>query len=474
MSLRLVLCLLLLSITSAVGAHAQCNNDFILVGTLDAFGGTPSAALLDPITKTATTGVEPLSATPTLRAFGGRVFVLSDDNKLRILDPCNGFNAFFNPLPTGGPSTPRDLVQVSPTLAYITRYERSGILKVNPVTGLPASEINLGPLADADGLPEMNQMFASGGRMYVCLERTTHATGALTGTSMLGVIDIATEAIVDMDPGTAGMQGIPLLLQKPNSEINFRVRAGAPKAYFSCTGVKGVLDGGVIECDMGNPANQSVLLTESTTGGDIVDVEIVSDTNGFAIVQTPSTAMELIAFNPSTGAKIGPTMFAVGGDPAQRFLSDCEPSSLGLLLSDLNVFGAAGIRCFDMTTNLEIPGGPISLGFPPFDILVKKGATTDVGDASTVAALGQNYPNPFNPETSIPFSLTSASHVTMRIYDVNGEFVATLLDENREPGEHIARWDGRDARGGPSSSGIYFARLQANGTTETRKIALLK
>ena len=99
---------------------------------------------------------------------------------------------------------------------------------------------------------------------------------------------------------------------------------------------------------------------------------------------------------------------------------------------------------------------------------------TAIGDTPTVARLGQNYPNPFNPETSIPFSLARAGRVRLRVYEVDGRFVATLLDENRSAGEHVARWDGRDARGRASASGVYFARLEANGTHETRKIALLK
>lgn len=93
---------------------------------------------------------------------------------------------------------------------------------------------------------------------------------------------------------------------------------------------------------------------------------------------------------------------------------------------------------------------------------------------SLTTSLDQNVPNPFNPETSIPFSLSREGRVTLRIYDASGRFVATLLDENRGAGEHVARWDGRDARGRASSSGVYFVRLESNGATQTRKLVLLK
>ena len=62
----------------------------------------------------------------------------------------------------------------------------------------------------------------------------------------------------------------------------------------------------------------------------------------------------------------------------------------------------------------------------------------------------------------------------LRVFDVSGRLVTTLLDEHRPAGEHVARWDGRDARGATAASGLYFARLEAGGRTETRKMVLMK
>jgi hypothetical protein len=461
----------LLALLAAPRAEAQCNNDFILISTSDLYSF--STSLLDPVNKTATNNVEGLLGIGSLRTFGGRVFVITDSNRIQGLDPCNNFDPLFTPISTGLPSTPRDLVMVSPTLGYITRYERTSMLRFNPSVGF-VGEVSLLALGDADGLAEMDQMFAYGGRLYVCLQRTSHADGNPTGTSMLAVVELATEAVLDMDPVTAGVQGIPLVRQKPYSEVNFRALDGSPKVYFAAIGFSGVLDGGVIECDAADPSDQSVILTEANAGGDIIDVEIISDTKGFAIVTTATAAMELIAFNPSTGLKIGSTMFTVGGNPAQRFLTDIEPSSLGLLLADFSLPGGGGIRCFDMSTNTEIPGGPINVGYPPFDILVRDGPVTNADHAPVATTLGRNYPNPFNPATSIPFSLASGGRVALRIYDVGGRLVATLLDEQRNAGEHVARWDGRTDTGSIAPMGVYFARLENAGSAQTRKIVLLR
>jgi hypothetical protein len=381
-------CLLLL-LFAAPRAGAQCNNDFILISTVDLFGGVYSTSVLNG-NKTATNNVEPLLGSGTLRTFYGRVFVLTDTNKLELLDPCSNFDhSLASVTPSGSTSLPHDIVMVSPTIGYATLYERTQLQKINLSTGFLSYQIPILPWADADNIPETDQMFMSDGRLYICAQRVIHSTGAPTGTSMLGVFDIATETLVDMDPGTVGTQGIPLIFQRPYSEINYRAHAGAPRAYFSCIGVIGVNDGGVIECKMSNPAEQSVILTEANAGGDIVDVEIISDTKGFAIVSEPSSVMDLIAFNPATGLKIGSTMFTVGGNEVQRYIFDCEPSSLGLLVTDFSVYNISpGIRCFDMTTNTEI-GGLISVGTSPWDILVRNGASvTDAGAMPVAPTLG--------------------------------------------------------------------------------------
>ncbi len=93
-----------------------------------------------------------------------------------------------------------------------------------------------------------------------------------------------------------------------------------------------------------------------------------------------------------------------------------------------------------------------------------------------VAVLMQNYPNPFNPQTTIRYlaSESSAAHVTLKIYDIHGRFVTTLVDAVKEAGEHTVQWDGRNTGGEPVYSGIYFMRLEAGGSRAVRKMILMK
>jgi len=91
-------------------------------------------------------------------------------------------------------------------------------------------------------------------------------------------------------------------------------------------------------------------------------------------------------------------------------------------------------------------------------------------------ALYPNVPNPFNPSTSIRYDVPAGGGaVTLRIYDVAGRLVRTLVDSDRStPGTHTAMWNGTDERGKEVATGIYFYRLTGGGFGETRKMVLLK
>jgi photosystem II stability/assembly factor-like uncharacterized protein len=83
--------------------------------------------------------------------------------------------------------------------------------------------------------------------------------------------------------------------------------------------------------------------------------------------------------------------------------------------------------------------------------------------------LGQNYPNPFNPVTTISFTLPSKSIVSLKVFDLIGREVATIVSEEMSVGNHSKQWNASKF-----SSGIYFYRLQSGSYTETKKLLLLK
>ncbi len=85
-----------------------------------------------------------------------------------------------------------------------------------------------------------------------------------------------------------------------------------------------------------------------------------------------------------------------------------------------------------------------------------------------------NYPNPFNPTTTLSYSLPKATDVQLEIFNVLGQRVAILVDENQEPGKYKVVWDSKDDNGSHVASGIYFYRLTTETMTINRKMILLK
>ncbi len=89
-------------------------------------------------------------------------------------------------------------------------------------------------------------------------------------------------------------------------------------------------------------------------------------------------------------------------------------------------------------------------------------------------ALAQSYPNPFNSGTTIAYSLPRASSVKIEVFNILGQSVKVVVDEEKPSGEFSVRWDGTDATGTEVATGVYFYRLTIGDYTESRKMVLLK
>jgi len=107
------------------------------------------------------------------------------------------------------------------------------------------------------------------------------------------------------------------------------------------------------------------------------------------------------------------------------------------------------------------------------DFVEEKIANTQV--IPTTYEINQNFPNPFNPATTIRYGLPKAERVTLKIYNLLGEEVVALLnDELQAAGYHMAIWDGRNKLGEVVGSGVYILRFRAGGFTAIKKMALVK
>ena len=101
-------------------------------------------------------------------------------------------------------------------------------------------------------------------------------------------------------------------------------------------------------------------------------------------------------------------------------------------------------------------------------------AITGVESSQKIPAgfvLEQNYPNPFNPATTIRYNIPKAADVTLKVYDILGNVVQTLVNKEQQPGSYIVQFAAGSRR---LSSGVYFYRLQAGSFLRTKKMILLQ
>ena len=102
-------------------------------------------------------------------------------------------------------------------------------------------------------------------------------------------------------------------------------------------------------------------------------------------------------------------------------------------------------------------------------LTVAEPTDAELADIPREFGIDQNYPNPFNPATNIRYAVPEAAHVTIRVYNVTGQLVATLVNESRDPGYHNVAFDGTHL-----ASGVYIYRMQAGDFVKTQKLMLIK
>ncbi|MFC1526199.1 putative Ig domain-containing protein [Candidatus Latescibacterota bacterium] len=148
---------------------------------------------------------------------------------------------------------------------------------------------------------------------------------------------------------------------------------------------------------------------------------------------------------------------------------DMPPLGPGLGELTFERRGAAGavVRPLTAMGYLEGTDGPVNRPLRAPDAVVIEGLPSSF-------ALHPAYPNPFNPETVLAFDLASDGPVVLRILDLLGRPVASLVDDIRAPGRHTVVWAGQDDDGRPVAAGVYLVEMRATDYQQIRKLMLLK
>lgn len=155
------------------------------------------------------------------------------------------------------------------------------------------------------------------------------------------------------------------------------------------------------------------------------------------------------------------------------YIYDTDSSYISLWTDDsLHVYSVLKEKIiYSIKKTFQTQPTAYSLGAPYIYIPQVKTITEidEVGRIPFNYALSQNYPNPFNPETTIEYSIPKPEHLTIKIFDVLGREVATLVDEYKQAGAYKANFNASGL-----VSGVYFYQISAGSYVETKKLVLLK
>ncbi|MCI0330862.1 MAG: T9SS type A sorting domain-containing protein [candidate division Zixibacteria bacterium] len=187
---------------------------------------------------------------------------------------------------------------------------------------------------------------------------------------------------------------------------------------------------------------------------------------------------------------VSPDRFTLIGDYNPGDLTTAEPPNAvrklfwQIKFDTVTVSGPSGQVLFDSVRNnpsdriefRDLSGTRVQVHFlnSVFTITASDVREIHTGIVPREYALSQNYPNPFNANTRIVFALPEAGRATLEAFNLLGQKVGTLVDEYLSAGTKIVSWNGRDNRGAPVPSGVYFYQLRAGGFKETKKMLVLK
>jgi hypothetical protein len=449
--------LVVLFLLSATMAHAAQTRVF--VATTDFGSGAISTVELGP-PRTAVNDRAVICPDAVLRYFFGQLYVIERfgcDN-IRVLDPvtCSLIRQFS----VGNGSNPNDICVISPTKAYVTRYDSADLWIVDPSTGTFTGAISLAPFADRDGLPEMNRMTYHAGRVFVTCQRLDRDNFfSPTDSSLVVVIDAATDQVVDADPVAAGTQGILLPLTNPGTKF-----AVTPEGDFllGCTGFFGVNDGGVVRLDP-RTFQASVEVGEAALGGDLNVVTVspgaTGTTRAFCVISDASFNTKLVSYERS-----GPPNVTVVHPGTGFVLADAAVDDRDEVWLCDRTASAPGMRVFDAVTRAPLTVSPIATGLPPNDLAFDRTEPVGVPPAAS-RGIARAVPNPTKAGATLEFGFARPGPTTVVIADAAGRIVRTWRGESKS-----WTWDGLDLSGRAAPAGVYLVKAQAGAEFATTRL----
>lgn len=253
---------------------------------------------------------------PALR---GRVAALSRrTGVLTILD--RGVGRALRRFQVGADA--EDVAVTAPCRAYVSRRHATHLLRLDLCSGARAEVIDLAPFADQDGRPDLGMLLAYEGRLYVQLRRLDDVAGGFASPPYLAVVDLAREALIDVDADTAGVQAIALQGTAPKHRM--QVVAATRQLFVSASG--GFFDAGgieVIELDTLRSLGLVIREDDHQTGADLGPFVMVTPERGYLVHSTDfDLSSHLKAFTLRGGVEPGLELHVTLGYAAPTLVVD--------------------------------------------------------------------------------------------------------------------------------------------------------
>jgi hypothetical protein len=271
---------------------------------------------------------------------------------------------------TGPGSNPHDVVVLdpgkrgaTPGKAYVTRYGARELWIVDPAARgcrrFHTGSVDLGPYADGDGIPEMDQAALAGSRLFVTVQRLDRDRGFVpTAYSSVVAVDTTTDAPI---------AAIRLIGRNAFGDASgIAHEPGGTRLAISTPGdLYTIGDGGIewIDPDALSADPAGFFVTEDDVDGNVTDFVLVSASKAYAVVQARDLKNRLVAFDPSHAAGSVTTIFSRDG-----FVPDIALAPDGMLWIADQARPSFGVRILDPATDEFVTTRPIDVGLPPFSL----------------------------------------------------------------------------------------------------------
>lgn len=402
-----------------------------------------------------------------LRWHDGLVYVVNrfGQDNIQVVDPATLVTV--RQFSTGNGSNPADIAFVSPARAYVTLYEKTGLLIVNPQTGGTLGSVALGAFADADGIPEMDHMELVGPLLLVALQRLDRNHGfAPTDSSLVVVVDTRADTVFDVNPAQPGKQGFRLTGKNPVTP--FAVDPASGRLLIGCAGSYAALDGGIEWIDPVELKSLGYAITEAALGGNISGFAWYTAAHSYAVIYDASFNGLLVSWSATSGSKLA-TIFSASG------LGDLGLDDRDELYVCDGTFTSPGVRVWAAGSDVPL-AGPLDTGLPPsqitFDRASNEVASVEPRPADLVFAPPR--PNPAREAVRFDLGLPRAGDLELEVFDLAGRRVRVLASGQRPAGGASVAWDLRDEIGARVNPGVYLVRARLAGAEAVRRVVVMR